>query len=197
MAASEARNVYSLIAKRLVDIVVATLALTVLALPMAAVAMLVRLHDGGPSFYRQLRVGRGGQTFRMLKFRSMVVNADALGGYATSLGDERITPVGRFIRRTSLDELPQLLNVLWGDMSIVGPRPDVPAQKSMYTEEQWRTRHLVRPGITGLAQAIARSHASPAARTKLDLAYVRDVSLWLDFKIVLMTVRQLMTKSSN
>lgn len=187
----------SLAMKRAFDIVLAGAALVVLAAPMAAVAIAVRRHDGGPVLYRQTRVGRGGRPFQMLKFRSMIVDADKVGGYATASGDARITPVGRFIRRTSLDELPQLLNVLRGDMSVVGPRPDVPAQQACYTPEQWRLRHVVRPGITGLAQSVARSAATPEERTELDLAYVRAVSIAFDLKIILMTVRQLLAKTSN
>lgn len=185
------------VAKRAFDIAVASVALLVLAVPMAIVALAIRRHDNGPILYRQPRVGRYCQIFRMLKFRSMVVDADKLGGYSTVSGDARITPIGRFIRRTSLDELPQLLNVLRGDMSIVGPRPDVPAQQPLYIPADWRTRHSVRPGITGLAQAVSRSTAMPEARTALDLEYVERVSLTLDIKIILMTVRQLISKTGN
>lgn len=133
----------------------------------------------------------------MLKFRSMVVGSDRAGGYSTSTNDPRITTIGRFIRRTSFDELPQLLNVLRGEMSIVGPRPDVPAQKRLYSETDWATRTLVRPGITGLAQAQARSLASADERTALDLAYVRDVNVRLDICILFMTVSQLFKRSAN
>lgn len=185
------------IAKRVFDVVAAFVALTLFALPMMIVALAVRAHDGGSVFYRQVRVGRGGRTFEIFKFRSMIANADKFGSYATATGDARITPIGRVIRRTSLDELPQLLNVLRGEMSIVGPRPDVPAQRANYTSEQWRLRHLVRPGITGLAQAIARSSATPEERTELDLRYVRTISLSFDLKIILMTVRQLLSRTSN
>jgi lipopolysaccharide/colanic/teichoic acid biosynthesis glycosyltransferase len=104
--------------------------------------------------------------------------------------------VGRFLRRTSLDELPQLFNVLKGDMSLVGPRPDVPAQRSLYTDEEWALRTSVRPGITGLAQATVRSAATQAERTALDLEYVRKASFWFDMKILLLTVRQVLGKGS-
>ena len=183
--------------KRVFDIVAASVALALLALPMTIVGIAVRTYDGGSIFYRQVRVGRGGRPFEILKFRSMVTNADKVGGYSTIPNDARITPVGRFIRRTSLDELPQLFNVLRGDMSIVGPRPDVPAQHATYTPEQWELRHVVRPGITGLAQAVARSAATPQERTELDLTYVRTASLAFDLKIILMTVRHLLAGASN
>lgn len=183
--------------KRAFDIMLATAAVAALAIPMVLVALAVRLHDGGPALYRQTRVGRQCRTFRMFKFRSMVIDADQTGGYATATGDTRITPVGRFIRRTSLDELPQLFNVLRGDMSIVGPRPDVPAQESLYLPEEWRLRHSVRPGITGLAQSVSRSVATAQARTALDLSYAQTASIGLDLKIILMTVRQLARKTTN
>ena len=104
--------------------------------------------------------------------------------------------VGKFIRKTSIDELPQLINVLAGDMSLVGPRPDVPAQRAQYTLEEWTIRHRVRPGITGLAQATLRSDATPSQRLEMDLRYVRERSLWLDTKIILRTVGQLLGKGS-
>lgn len=137
----------------------------------------------------------------MLKFRSMVRDAASIGPYYTSGADPRITPVGRFIRRTSLDELPQLFNVLRGEMSLVGPRPDVPAQRSLYSETQWRERCSVRPGITGLAQALLRSECTDAQRLELDLRYARQsrgwAGLWLDLKIMFWTLGRLSGKGSN
>jgi lipopolysaccharide/colanic/teichoic acid biosynthesis glycosyltransferase len=133
----------------------------------------------------------------MWKFRSMVINAESLGGYSTADRDPRITPIGRFIRKTSLDELPQLLNVLFGEMSIVGPRPDVPAQRSLYTEEEWMVRHSVRPGITGLAQSTLRSEATTEQRKAMDLEYAKNVSFALDVRIILMTIRQVVFKGGN
>lgn len=193
---SEPRTAPALV-KRGFDILTATMALLILAIPLLIVVLAIRLQDPGPIFYRQVRVGRGGRPFRMLKFRSMVVNADQVGGYATAVGDRRITPVGRILRRTSVDEVPQLLNVLRGDMSIVGPRPDVPAQQALYVPEDWQMRHRVRPGITGLAQAVSRSTATAEERTELDLDYVRQASLWFDMKIILLTLRQLVAKTGN
>jgi lipopolysaccharide/colanic/teichoic acid biosynthesis glycosyltransferase len=182
--------------KRLIDILGALLALVLLLPVMLAVAIAVRVDSRGPALFKQVRVGRDCREFRIYKFRSMVPDAPRLGGHSTAVGDPRITRVGRFIRRTSLDELPQLINVLLGDMSIVGPRPDVPAQRPEYTEQQWRERHQVRPGVTGLAQATLRSEAAPSQRLELDLRYVREQSLWLDVKIVFGTVRQLFRSGS-
>ena len=127
----------------------------------------------------------------------MVINAESLGGYSTADRDPRITAIGRFIRRTSLDELPQLLNVLFGEMSIVGPRPDVPAQRSLYTDDEWTVRHSVRPGITGLAQSTLRSEATTEQRKAMDLEYAKNVSFALDVRIILMTIRQVVFKGGN
>jgi lipopolysaccharide/colanic/teichoic acid biosynthesis glycosyltransferase len=133
----------------------------------------------------------------MYKFRSMVANAAALGPFNTSAGDPRLTRVGRFIRRTSLDELPQLLNVLRGDMSLVGPRPDVPVQRSLYNDADWALRCSVRPGITGLAQVVLRSEGTEDQRRELDLRYVRERSLWLDLRILAWTVGRLGGRGAN
>ena len=177
--------------KRLLDVLLAAIALVLLSPLLAATALAVLADSGRPVLFRQQRVGQGGRVFGMYKFRSMVRDAAARGPYHTSAGDPRITRVGRFIRRTSLDELPQLLNVLAGDMSLVGPRPDVPAQRALYTEADWAERCRVRPGITGLAQARLRSQATEAQRLALDLEYVRTHSLWLDLRILGWTVKRL------
>lgn len=183
--------------KRLIDVSLAGLALLVMSPLMLMVALAVYLHDRGPVFFKQVRVGLDGVEFGMYKFRSMTVNAESRGGYSTADGDPRITSVGRFIRRTSLDELPQIVNVFFGDMSIVGPRPDVPAQKSLYTHDEWLLRNSVKPGITGLAQATLRSAATPEQRKALDLSYARAASVLLDFKIIAMTFKQILTKGGN
>ena len=133
----------------------------------------------------------------MYKFRSMVKNASQVGPYFTTDNDPRITRVGRFVRRTSIDELPQVINVLMGDMSLVGPRPDVPVQRSLYTEADWVERCSVRPGITGLAQAMYRSDSSEYQRLEADLRYVREASLWLDLKICWWTLRRLRGQGAN
>ncbi|WP_417427137.1 sugar transferase [Hoeflea sp.] len=183
--------------KRAFDIIVTGLALAALAVPFAVLALWVKLSSPGPVLYRQLRVGRGGETFGLLKFRSMVANADQIGGYATQQDDPRITPVGRILRRTSLDELPQLINVLKGDMSLVGPRPDVPAQRENYTQEEWKLRHQVKPGITGLAQVNGRSNVTPEARKRFDLDYAANPGMLRDLSILLQTVGILGGRGSN
>lgn len=183
--------------KRLFDIVVGLVALLLLSPLLLGTALAVALGSGLPVLFRQTRVGRQGRTFGMLKFRSMVKNAARIGPYHTAAHDPRITRVGRFIRRTSLDELPQLLNVLKGDMSLVGPRPDVPAQRSLYSEADWAQRCSVRPGITGLAQALYRSDSTEAQRLEADLRYTREASLWLDLKICWWTVKRLGGRGAN
>ena len=186
------------VVKRAVDIVVAAIALVVLAPVMLLVALALKLESPGPIFFRQKRVGQNNRMFELLKFRSMHVDcADPGGDRSTSRCDERVTAVGRFIRRTSLDELPQLFNVLKGEMSLVGPRPDVPAQRALYTPQDWQARCSVRPGITGLAQALVRSEATEAERLALDLRYVREQSLALDLRIMWLTLGRLSGKGSN
>ncbi|MBC7718637.1 MAG: sugar transferase [Chitinophagaceae bacterium] len=183
--------------KRLLDLVVSLAALLLLSPVLLGAAVAVVWGSGWPIFYRQQRVGRGGQTFGMLKFRSMHKDADAVGPYFTAANDARITPVGRFLRRTSIDELPQIINVLMGDMSLVGPRPDVPAQQPLYSSADWVRRCSVLPGITGLAQVKGRSECTFAQRLAFDLQYVSNSTVWLDVKILTATVIQLRRTQSN
>jgi lipopolysaccharide/colanic/teichoic acid biosynthesis glycosyltransferase len=183
--------------KRLVDVAVSVLALLLLSPVLLGVALAVALESGFPVLFKQQRVGRGDREFGLYKFRSMVKNAAAIGPYHTASDDPRITRSGRFIRRTSLDELPQLFNVLKGEMSLVGPRPDVPAQRALYTPQDWQARCSVRPGITGLAQAKLRSEATPQQRLELDLRYVREHSLALDLRILWWTLGRLTGKGAN
>ncbi len=180
--------------KRGFDLVAALLALLLLSPLLLGAALAVWWDSGRPVLFVQPRVGRGGKTFALYKFRSMVVDAPRLGSHSTAANDPRITRVGRVLRRTSLDELPQLFNVLRGDMSLVGPRPDVPAQRANYTAEQWALRHRVRPGITGLAQALYRSAATPEQRLAADLDYARNPSLRRDLHILWLTVGQVLRR---
>lgn len=180
--------------KRLFDIALSLTALLTLSPVLVIVGLIIAASSPGGAFYHQVRVGRGCRPFRMIKFRSMVANADQIGGYSTAEGDPRITRIGRFVRRTSIDELPQLLNVLKGDMSLVGPRPDVPAQEELHDPADWQERHKVRPGITGMAQALSRGTATVEERLSMDLRYVREQSFWLDLKIIWWTVKQVLGK---
>lgn len=184
-------------AKRLLDMFFSLVLLIVLAPALLVVAAAVAVSSGRPVLFKQTRLGMGGAPFGLYKFRSMVKDAAARGSYMTETDDPRITGVGRFLRRTSLDELPQLANVLKGDMSLVGPRPDVPAQVEGYLPRDWAERCRVRPGITGLAQATFRSEGTPAQRLALDLKYVREHSVWLDLKIMIWTLGRLRDGGAN
>ncbi len=183
--------------KAIFDQVTSLLALIILSPFFIVIGLIIIIDDPGSPFFKQERVGLNGRLFKMYKFRSMKLDADKTGPYYTTQDDPRVTKVGRFIRKASLDELPQLINVLLGDMSIVGPRPNVSNQEASYTKEHWEERNRVKPGITGLAQATTRSLATPEQRTRLDLEYVNSHNFMLDMKIVLMTVKQVIKKGGN
>lgn len=175
--------------RRAFDVVVAGLALLVLAIPLGLVLLVVRLESPGSPIFRQRRVGLDGEEFDVLKVRTMVQGAERMGaGLAIVAGDARITRLGRLLRRTSIDELPQFVNVLRGEMSIVGPRPTVPVQIAGYDDRQ-RERLLVRPGLTGWAQIQGRTTLSWPERIELDRWYVAHRSLRTDLEILLRTVR--------
>jgi len=178
--------------KRVFDIVMSLVTLLFASPVLIMVALLIKFESRGPVIFKQERVGRFGKTFFIYKFRSMVVDAATQGPYFTQANDPRITRIGRFVRKTSLDELPQLINVLKGDMSLVGPRPDVPKQRSNYTQYEWDKRNSVRPGITGLAQAKLRSVATLEERTRLDLEYVDRASITFDLWVIILTVKQVL-----
>ena len=176
---------------RSLDIVVASAALLVLSPLLALAALLIKLESRGAVFYRQRRVGRGGRPFEMWKLRTMVPGAETMGaGLYVLEGDSRITRVGRRLRRFSLDELPNLVNVVRGEMAIVGPRPTVQQQVDRYTERQ-RRRLEVKPGITGWAQVNGRATLPWPDRIELDVWYVEHRSLVLDLRILAKTVRML------
>jgi lipopolysaccharide/colanic/teichoic acid biosynthesis glycosyltransferase len=180
-------------AKRAFDVTVAAAALVVAAPVLALAVVAIRLESSGHPIYRQRRVGRDGEPFELYKLRTMVVGAEHIGaGLAVDQGDARITRVGAFLRRTSIDELPNLLNVLRGEMSIVGPRPTVQVQVDRYTERQ-RARLSVRPGITGWAQVQGRASLPWHDRIDLDLWYVHHASLALDVRILARTLRMVAT----
>src|SRR5439155_18536826 len=169
------------------DVAIAGTGLIVASPFLALAAVAVKLQDGGPVLYRQTRVGKDGADFELLKLRTMVVGAEKQGaGFAVEQGDARITRTGRLLRRLSLDELPQLWNVVRGDMSIIGPRPTLRYQVEQYDERQ-RHRLDVRPGITGWAQIHGRARLSWAERIELDLWYVEHRSPLVDLKILLRT----------
>jgi len=176
---------------RTADVAIAGGALLVASPLLALAALAVKLEDGGPVLYRQTRVGRDGTDFELLKLRTMVVGAEAMGaGLAVNRGDSRITRAGRFLRKLSLDELPQLWNVVRGEMSVIGPRPTLRYQVEQYDERQ-RHRLDVRPGITGWAQVNGRAALPWAERIELDVWYVEHRSPLLDLRILARTPRAL------
>jgi lipopolysaccharide/colanic/teichoic acid biosynthesis glycosyltransferase len=178
---------------RPVDILIAVLGLIVLSPLLLIAAIAIKLGSRGPVIYRQRRVGEGGGEFEMLKLRTMEQGSDPVGvGTVVTHDDPRVTRAGRVLRRTSLDEIPNLVNVLRGEMAIVGPRPTIPAQVAGYTARQHR-RHEVRPGITGWAQVQGRAGIPWEARIELDLWYVDHRSAALDGRILLRTVWLLVT----
>jgi lipopolysaccharide/colanic/teichoic acid biosynthesis glycosyltransferase len=174
--------------RRAVDVVVSALALAASSPALALAALAIRLESPGPVIYRQRRSGLHGSEFDVLKLRTMVDGAEHKGaGLAIDANDARVTRVGAFLRRTSLDELPNLANVLRGDMSLIGPRPTLPVQVAQYTERQ-RGRLAVKPGITGWAQVNGRAALPWAQRIELDLYYIEHRSLALDARILWRTV---------
>ncbi len=178
---------------RAFDVAVAGLTLMVTAPLSGLIAVAIRLEGGGPVIYRQRRVGQGGAEFDLYKFRTMAAGSDPVGiGTAIAADDPRVTRVGRLLRKLSLDELPNLLNVLRGEMAIVGPRPTIPAQVELYTPHQ-RRRLEVRPGMTGWAQVSGRSAIDWGERIELDVWYVENHSPALDARILARTARLLLT----
>jgi lipopolysaccharide/colanic/teichoic acid biosynthesis glycosyltransferase len=172
---------------RAADVTVAGTALVLAAPVLGLAALAVKLGDRGPVLYRQTRVGKDGEDFELLKLRTMIVGAETQGaGYAVNKGDARITPAGRILRRLSLDELPQLWNVVRGEMSVIGPRPTLRYQVEKYDQRQ-RRRLDVKPGITGWAQVHGRASLPWAERIELDVWYVEHRSPWLDLKILAKT----------
>ena len=188
------------VAKRTMDIVLCALALLILSPVMLLAAAAIKLEDGGPVFYRQKRMTRNGREFDILKFRSMVVDAEKYAGAVLATdNDPRITRVGRIIRPFRSDELPQLLNILKGDMSIVGPRPERKAIANEYCKEipEFAYRLKVRGGLTGYAQIYGKYNTSAYDKLRLDLMYIENYSLMLDIKLIILTLRILFSKEST
>lgn len=176
--------------KRALDLVIAGVALVLTSPLHALCAVAIWVTTGRPIYFTQERIGRDGTTFRLFKFRTMLVGThEASGGYPT---EAMITPVGKVMRKTSLDEVPQLINIVRGDMSIVGPRPTLPEQTERYTDRQ-RGRLEVRPGLTGLAQVRYRNNAAWSVRIESDLEYVENVTWRTDIKLMFLTIPAVIT----
>ncbi len=186
--------------KRFLDIVIGVVALLVLWPIILLAALLIKLESPGPVFFKQERIGRNGKVFKIIKLRSMCVNAEHMGsGVYSEKGDPRVTKVGKIIRATSIDELPQIWNLITGEMSLIGPRPPLlyhPWKWDEYTEEQ-RRMFEVRPGVTGWAQVHGRKELEWHKRIELNVWYVDHLSLWLDTKIFFMTVFKVLRNDHN
>ena len=184
---------YQHVIKRLFDFILALFLLILAAIPMGIVAICIKLEDGGPVIYKSKRMGKGCKVFNTYKFRSMKVNREELHSNLTH--EQMVTKVGKFIRKTSLDELPQLINILKGEMSFIGPRPWIPDYYEWFTPEQKR-RSDVLPGISGLAQVKGRNGINIFKKIEYDLYYVDHISFILDIKLVIETVVQVFKKTN-
>ena len=197
---SGSRRFYNRVVKRLFDMVISALALIVLSPVMLVSAILIRLTSPGPAIFRQTRIGRGAKEYTIYKFRTMRVNSEHTGsGVYSDDSDPRMTGIGKILRKTSIDELPQLVNILKGDMSLIGPRPPLtyhPWPIEEYTEEQLRMFE-VRPGITGWAQVHGRKDVEWHQRIRMNVWYVDNVSFLLDLKIFLVTIGKVFTNADN
>lgn len=181
--------------KRITDIILSLPAIVFFLPVFAFLWLLIRLSSLGPSVFKQLRAGKNGKPFTFYKFRTMRKDVDPFGASPKSADDHRLTNIGKFLREYSLDELPQLFNVLKGDMSIVGPRPLYVSQMAEWNERQ-KKRLLVNPGLTGLAQISGRGELTREEKLELDVKYVETASLWLDLKIILLTIGQVFRRKS-
>ena len=192
-------NAEQLFFKRIMDVLV-SLAMLIVTAPFTIIfALCIKLYDGGPIFYSQERLTLNGKTFKILKFRTMIVESEAAGARLCRKDDDRITPIGRFLRRTHLDELPQIFNILKGEMSFVGPRPERPSIAAEYEEEipEFNYRLKVKAGLTGYAQIYGKYNTTPYDKLKLDLFYIRNFSLWLDLKLIMLTVKVIFQKENT
>lgn len=193
------KGFYQIVFKRFVDIVVSLIALPFLLLITIPIAVIIKFEDRGPVFYRSYRLGKGFKEFGMLKFRSMKVDAPDLrnedGSTFNSQSDSRVTRIGRFIRETSLDELPQIFNVLFGQMSLIGPRAGDVESKDTYEADE-KDKLLVRPGISGYTQAYYRNNLGVREKRLYDAWYAHNVTLWLDIKIIFKTVATVLKREN-
>ncbi len=185
--------------KRTVDIVFSMAGLMILSPFMLLTAAAIKFYDRGPVFYKQERLTRDGEKFEIIKFRSMSMDSEAAGARLAAKGDPRVTPVGKVIRRIHFDEIPQLFNILKGDMSFVGPRPEREVIAKEYIEKipEFVLRLKVKAGLTGYAQVYGKYNTTPYDKIKLDITYIENYSIWLDFKLILMTVKVIFQKENT
>ncbi len=186
--------------KRLIDIVCSFLLIIITSPIMLLTAIIVKLYDGGPVFYKQVRLTKNNKEFKIIKFRSMRVDAEKVGGAQLARKDDkRITPIGKFIRAVRIDELPQLFNILKGDMTFIGPRPERPEIAAKYIEEmpEFAYRTKVKAGLAGYAQVYGKYNTTPYDKLKLDLTYIENYTTWLDIKLMLLTLKVLFLPDST
>lgn len=188
-----------LFVKRVMDIVISLVLLIILSPFMLITAVLIKCYDGGPVFYKQERLTRDRRPFYILKFRSMTIDSEKNGARLAMKDDERVTPVGKVIRRLHFDEIPQLVNILKGDMAFVGPRPERAVIAEQYEKEipEFAFRLRVKAGLTGYAQVFGKYNTTPYDKLKLDLTYIEKYSIWLDIKIILLTVKAVLSKDNS
>jgi exopolysaccharide biosynthesis polyprenyl glycosylphosphotransferase len=186
--------------KRLIDIVLSLLLIVITSPIMLITAIIIKLYDGGPVLYKQVRCTKDQKEFKIMKFRSMRVDAEKDGvARLAQKNDSRITPIGKFIRACRIDELPQLFNILVGDMAFIGPRPERPEIIKQYLEEmpEFAFRMKVKAGLAGYAQVYGKYNTTPYDKLKLDLTYIENYSVWLDIKLMLLTLKILFTPDST
>jgi lipopolysaccharide/colanic/teichoic acid biosynthesis glycosyltransferase len=182
--------------KRFTDIFFSLLILIITSPVLAVSALAIRLESKGPSLFIHERVGLGGKNFRMIKFRGMVNNALQIGPELTQENDPRLTATGKFLRRTSIDEIPNFINVLKGEMSIVGPRPEMPSLTSGYNERQKEIFNF-KPGVTGYSQVNGRQKMTPEERVEMEIKYYRNAGFWSDLGIIVKTFKVVITNDGN
>lgn len=190
----------NLVVKRIIDFFGSFIGIIILSPFLLIIMIVIKSTSKGPIFFTQERLGKNGETFKIIKFRTMVLNAEKIGDglFVKTEHDNRITKIGKLLRATSLDELPQLLNVIMGDMSLVGPRPPVPHHPHEYADYSTfqRKRFEMRPGITGLAQVTVRNSVPWDERIVVDVEYIENFNIWLDIKILFNTIKKIFVKES-
>jgi exopolysaccharide biosynthesis polyprenyl glycosylphosphotransferase len=199
LSRNQGLSIVNLFIKRAMDIILSLIGIVIASPFMLVIALAIKLYDRGPVLYKQERLTKDGQPFMIYKFRSMTTNSEAAGARLSSKGDARVTPVGRVIRAIHFDELPQLFNILKGEMSVVGPRPERAVIADQYTEEipEFILRLKVKAGLTGYAQVYGKYNTTPYDKLKLDLTYIENYSVWMDIKILFLTFKILFVRENT